>query len=131
MLAINQPRVSHLDRASRIWSTISLDKAVAWHSFISGSSSSGLNADFLNHRSALSNPTPQRRVLWIFIITARTVCHGVPNCKRAPSDVVDKGLHAERQAHRSTGAHAGSLLDVLYGAGKGRGESGSSTGAYT
>src|ERR1700712_3072030 len=67
MLAINQPRVSHLDRASRIGSTISLDKAAAWHSFISSSSLSGLNADFLNYRSALSNPTPQRRVLWVAI----------------------------------------------------------------
>ena len=66
MLAINQPRVSHLDRASRIWSTIRLDKAAAWHSFISGSSSSGLNTDFLNYRRALSNPMSQRRVLWCF-----------------------------------------------------------------
>jgi hypothetical protein len=63
MLAINQPRVSHLDRASRICSTISLDKAAAWHSFISGSSSSGLSTDFLSYRSALSNPMSQRRVL--------------------------------------------------------------------
>jgi hypothetical protein len=71
MLAINQPRVSHLDRASRIWSTISLDKAAAWHSFISGSSLAGLNADFLNYRSALSNPGPQRRVLCTFPDTRR------------------------------------------------------------
>src|SRR3954470_15771932 len=76
MLAINQPRVSHLDRASRICSTSNLDKAAAWYRFISGSSLSGLNADFLNYRSALSNPTPQRRVLCYSLIDLREILFG-------------------------------------------------------
>src|ERR1700685_658316 len=106
MLTINQPRVSHLDRASRIWSTISLDKAAAWYLFISGSSLSGLSADFLNYRRALSNPTPQRRVL----CSRRQTCRGrsqspvvwiAEEMETKPSKPIDKVSSGEATSHRA------------------------------
>src|ERR1700710_2427663 len=101
MLAINQPRGSHLDRASRIWSTISLDKAAAWHSFISSSSLSGLNADFLNYRSALSNPTPQRRVLWVPAYAETSIVY-VQASETYGSCIETLNLHVDLESRKVT-----------------------------